>query len=131
MDDLAAPNGLAFSPDESVLYVVESRATPNRLIWARDVALGGMLSNKRLHIGAGALDGMAVDAASNRWCGFGTDGRPGAPAQGLDDVWIFDHLGRLRRLRSSCLMLDPFERHVEARPGRRAGGPHVHHGSDR
>ncbi len=34
LDDLPAPNGLAFSPDESVLYVVESRATPHRLIWA-------------------------------------------------------------------------------------------------
>lgn len=97
MDDLAAPNGLAFSPDESVLYVVESRATPNRLIWAWDVASGGRLTNKRLHIdadGAGALDGMAVDALGNLWCGFGTDGRPGAPAEGLDGVRIFDRDGR-------------------------------------
>jgi hypothetical protein len=30
LDDLAGPNGLAFSPDERVLYVVESRATPHR-----------------------------------------------------------------------------------------------------
>jgi gluconolactonase len=28
MDDLAGPNGLAFSPDGTVLYVVESRANP-------------------------------------------------------------------------------------------------------
>ena len=30
--DLRGPNGLCFSPDETKLYVVESRATPNRLI---------------------------------------------------------------------------------------------------
>jgi gluconolactonase len=39
-------NGLAFSPDESVLYVVESRVKPHRVIWAYDVA-GGRLLNKR------------------------------------------------------------------------------------
>ena len=30
-DDIEGPNGLAFSPDESILYVVASRAAPNRL----------------------------------------------------------------------------------------------------
>ena len=45
--DLAGPNGLAFSPDEKKLYIVESRAQPNRLIWAYDVgADGSTLSNK-------------------------------------------------------------------------------------
>ena len=83
IDDLNGPNGLAFAPDEAVLYVVESRATPSRTIWADDVAASDRLQNKRLHIdadGAGALDGIAVDAQGNLWCGFGTDGRPGAPA---------------------------------------------------
>ena len=97
VDDLAAPNGLAFSPDESVLYVVESRATPSRRIWAWDVASGGALSNKRLHIdadGAGALDGIAVDALGNVWCGFGSDGRAGAPSDGLDGVRVFNRDGR-------------------------------------
>jgi gluconolactonase len=37
---------------------------------------------------------MAVDALGNLWCGFGTDGRPGAPAEGLDGVRIFDREGR-------------------------------------
>src|SRR5688500_16410677 len=62
IDDLAAPNGLAFSPDETVLYVVESRATPHRKIWAYDVdAAGAVLSNKRLYVdagGPGAYDGI-------------------------------------------------------------------------
>jgi gluconolactonase len=97
LDDLAGPNGLAFSPDERVLYVVESRATPSRLIWAYDVGSDGGLHNKRLHIdadGAGALDGIAIDADGNTWCGYGTDGRHGAPAEGLDGVRVFDRGGR-------------------------------------
>src|SRR6201996_5445822 len=40
-DDVEGPNGLAFSPDESVLYVVASRASPNRLIRAFNVVDGG------------------------------------------------------------------------------------------
>ena len=97
IDDLAAPNGLAFSPDESVLYVVESRAVPSRTIWAWDLAADGALLNKRLHIdadGAGALDGIAVDALGNIWCGFGSDGRAGAPSDGLDGVRVFNRDGR-------------------------------------
>lgn len=97
LDDLAGPNGLAFSPDESVLYVVESRAAPSRLVWAYDVAGDGPLSNKRRHIdadGAGALDGIAVDADGNTWCGWGSDGRAGASSPELDGVRVFDREGR-------------------------------------
>ncbi len=97
LDDLAGPNGLAFSPDETVLYVVESRAVPSRRIWAWDVATDGRLTNKRLHVdadGAGALDGIAVDAQGNLWCGFGSDGRAGASAEPLDGVRVFGLDGR-------------------------------------
>jgi gluconolactonase len=95
--ELAAPNGLAFSPDESVLYVIESRATPNRLIWAYDVAAGGALSGKRLAVdanGPGALDGMAVDVRGNLWCGLGSNGAVGVDAAGLDGVRVFNPAGR-------------------------------------
>ncbi len=94
---LEAPNGLAFSPDESVLYVVESRARPHRLIWAWDLGEGGALANKRLHIdaqGPGAFDGMAVDALGNLWCGLGSDGSAGADAAALDGVRVYDPQGR-------------------------------------
>jgi len=97
LDDLAAPNGLAFSPDEQLLYIVESRATPSRRIWAYDVGADGRLSGKRLHIdaqGPGALDGMAMDAEGRLWCGWGSDGRPGADAAGLDGVRVFDQGGQ-------------------------------------
>ncbi len=96
LDDLAGPNGLAFSPDERVLYVVESRARPHRLIWAYDVA-GDRLENKRLYVsagGPGAFDGIAVDVQGNVWCGLGSDGSAGARPDPLDGVRVFDPQGR-------------------------------------
>jgi gluconolactonase len=89
IDDLAGPNGLAFSPDGRVFYVIESRARPHRRIWAYDHHPGGRLTNARVLLdagGPGALDGMAVDSAGNLWCGFGSDGSAGADPAGLDGV---------------------------------------------
>jgi gluconolactonase len=40
-DDVLGPNGLCFAPDESLLYVVESRAVPHRKILAYDVTTNG------------------------------------------------------------------------------------------
>ncbi|MFC0384660.1 SMP-30/gluconolactonase/LRE family protein [Muricoccus vinaceus] len=75
--DLLNPNGLAFSPDESKLYVVEWRGTPNRSIWSFDVAGDGTVSNKTKLIDAadqGALDGFRVDRDGNLWVGYGSNG---------------------------------------------------------
>jgi gluconolactonase len=97
LDDLAAPNGLAFTPDGKQLYVVESRAQPSRLIWAYDVGANGKLTNKRKHIdadGAGALDGIAVDVEGNVWCGLGADGSAGASSEELDGVRVYNREGR-------------------------------------
>lgn len=94
--DLAGPNGLAFSPDESVLYVVESRAQPHRLVWAYDVDASGGLSGKRLIVdaqGPGALDGIVVDQEGNIWCGWGSNGALDAQPEGLDGVRIFNPQG--------------------------------------
>jgi gluconolactonase len=74
--DLVNPNGLAFSPDEKKLYVVEWKGTPNRSIWSYDVE-GVTLSNKTKLIDAadqGALDGFRVDRDGNLWCGWGSNG---------------------------------------------------------
>ncbi len=90
--DLNAPNGLAFSPDEKILYVVDSRATPHRCIYAYDVGAGQALSNKRLAVdagGPGAFDGIAIDVEGNLWCGFGSSGAKGANPEGLDGVRVF------------------------------------------
>ncbi|MEO7852704.1 MAG: SMP-30/gluconolactonase/LRE family protein [Rubrivivax sp.] len=97
IDDIAAPNGLAFSPDERLLYVVESRAEPHRRIWAYDHAVDGSVSNKRLFVdaqGPGAYDGIAVDALGNVWCGFGGNGARGVDAAALDGVRVYARDGR-------------------------------------
>ena len=96
LTDLAGPNGLAFSPDERVLYIVESRAQPHRKVWAYDVDGAGRLSGRRLVIdaqGPGALDGMAVDEDGNLWCGWGSNGSPDARPEELDGVRVFNPQG--------------------------------------
>lgn len=96
LTDLAGPNGLAFSPNEKVLYVVESRAQPCRKVWAYDLDGAGVLSGKRLVIdaeGPGALDGIAVDEDGNIWCGWGSNGRLDAQPEGLDGVRVFNTHG--------------------------------------
>ena len=84
------PNGLAFSPDESILYVVESRANPRRIL-AFDVQGGRTLANQRVAIdaGPGSPDGFRLDVDGNLWCGWGM----GAP--GLDGVHVFNPSGKL------------------------------------
>lgn len=94
--DVPGPNGLAFSPDEQSLYVVESRAQPSRLVVAYKVSSTGDLNDRRVVIdaqGAGALDGIAIDADGNIWCGWGSDGRAGAEPEDLDGVRIFNPQG--------------------------------------
>lgn len=94
-DDVLGPNGLCFSPDESILYVVESRGEPTRKILAYDVVDGVKLAGKRIHIdaGPGTPDGMRCDVDGNLWCGWGM----GDPA--LDGVMIYaddgDLIGRI------------------------------------
>jgi gluconolactonase len=86
-DDVDGPNGLAFSPDESILYVVASRAQPTRKIVAYDVAGGTKLSNPRVFIdaGPGTPDGFRVDIHGNLWCGWGMGDAE------LDGVRIFNN----------------------------------------
>jgi gluconolactonase len=85
------PNGLAFSPDETKLYLVESRATPTRLILVYDVVDGARLANGRTFIdaGPGTPDGFRVDIDGNLWCGWGMG------SEALDGVMIYDPAGRL------------------------------------
>ena len=90
-DDVNGPNGLAFSPDESILYVVESRATPRAII-AYDVVGGSRLTNRRKVIDAGPAgtpDGFRVDVDGNLWCGWGMG------EAGIDGVHVFNADGRL------------------------------------
>lgn len=85
------PNGLAFSPDESILYIVESRSVPRKIL-ACDVTGGRSLSNRRVLIDAGPKgtpDGFRVDVDGNLWCGWGMG------EAGLDGVHVFNPDGRL------------------------------------
>ena len=91
-EGLEGPNGLAFSPDERVLYIVESLSKPHRKIWAYDVD-GTTLANRRLHVdagGPGAFDGIAIDTLGNLWCGFGGSSAPGSDPVALDGVRVYD-----------------------------------------
>ena len=73
IDNFIIPNGLAFSPDESVLYVNDSRRGHIR---AFDVMPNGMLAKQSDRAFAdlrgpepGVPDGMKVDTAGNVYCG--------------------------------------------------------------
>jgi gluconolactonase len=91
IEGVLGPNGLAFSPDESILYVVESRGVPSRKILAFDVTNDGeTVENQRVLIdaGPGTPDGFRVDVDGNLWCGWGMG------SDELDGVMIFDPSGK-------------------------------------
>jgi gluconolactonase len=86
VSDFALPNGLAFSPDESVLHVNDSRRGHIR---AFDLAANGTLARHTDRIFAdlrgdepGVPDGMKVDTAGNVYCG------------GSGGLWIMDPNGK-------------------------------------
>jgi gluconolactonase len=84
-DDFVLPNGLAFSPDESVLYINDSRRGHIR---AFDLLASGMLAKQSDRVFAdlrgdepGVPDGMKVDVEGNVYCG------------GSGGLWILDPSG--------------------------------------
>ena len=84
--DFVVPNGLAFSTDESVLYVNDSRRGHIR---AFDVQPNGTLALATDHVFAtltgdrpGVPDGMKLDAEGNVYCG------------GSGGVWVLDPSGK-------------------------------------
>lgn len=87
VEGLNGPNGLAFSPDEKLLYVVLSRAPECILVF--DVTDDGKnLSKERVFIdaGVGTPDGFRVDIDGNLWCGWGM-------TEELDGVRVFNPQG--------------------------------------
>lgn len=126
--DLVNPNGLAFSPDESKLYVVEWKGTPNRSVWSFDVNADGTVSNKTKLIdadGPGAFDGFRVDRDGNLWCGWGYNGAlsdqtvdigggmqalaPKGKSEEMDGVKVFNPQGKaigFIRLPERCANLE-------------------------
>jgi gluconolactonase len=92
-DEYEQPNGLCFSPDESLLYIND---TPKAWIKVYDVGADNSLSNGRLffdNIGTGVIeegipDGMKCDEQGNIW------------VTGPGGVWVIspegEHLGTVR-----------------------------------
>jgi gluconolactonase len=84
--DIPYPNGIAFSPDESKLYVANSR--PDKYWMQFDVNKDGALSNGRKFAdvtaepGEGVPDGMKVDTAGNIY------------ATALEGVQVFSAQGK-------------------------------------
>ena len=75
-DDFEGPNGLAFSPDERILYVAETgpqfAAAPRRCIRAFDVSEDGrrLGGGRDFHaVSPGYADGFRVDEHGNIWSG--------------------------------------------------------------
>ena len=74
-DDFVRPNGLAFSPDEQTLYIVDSGVTHGGPAHIR----GFDVENGRLHRGRifaedfapGFTDGLRTDMNGNIWCSMG------------------------------------------------------------
>jgi gluconolactonase len=73
--NLTFPNGIAFSPDEKILYVGVSDAKATRLV-AFDVAADGTIANERTFFDAqpllkggdkGLVDGLKIDRDGNVW----------------------------------------------------------------
>lgn len=90
--DVNGPNGLCFSPDESLLYVIQSRGTPNRFIRVYDVVDNGTaIANGRVFFDAGTatIDGLRCDVHGNLWCGWGMG------SDELDGVMVISPRGKL------------------------------------
>jgi gluconolactonase len=86
VEDFVIPNGLAFSPDEKILYINDSR---RRLIRAFDLNPNGSLARQSDRVFAdlggpepGVPDGMKVDTEGNVYCG------------GAGGIWIMDPKGK-------------------------------------
>jgi len=97
LEGVAGPNGLCFSPDEKTLYVVASRARPNREILAYAVGPDGRTlgeGRRLVDCGPGTSDGLRCDVDGNLWCGWGMG------TEALDGVMVFapdgDPIGRIR-----------------------------------
>lgn len=101
--DIQRPNGIAISPDEKTLYLVDSCPVVggNRKIWAFDLSSDGEVSSQRVVIdfapGRGG-DGMAVAQDGNLYIAAGIT-RPRGPHESADvpsGIWIVTPEGEVK-----------------------------------
>ena len=87
--DLKGPDGLAFSPDESKLYIIEDDAAPQVITVYDVVDDGTRITNRHIVFSfdqGGRGDGLRVDVDGNLWCGWGG-------GEGHDGVMILNSAG--------------------------------------
>jgi gluconolactonase len=83
IDALERPNGLCFSPDESLLYVVDSGSARNITVY--DMTSGRPADGRVFaEMGAGSSDGIRCDVDGNVWAAAAGGG------DGYDGVHVFD-----------------------------------------
>ena len=91
VDDIKMPDGLAFSPDEKKMYIIEDGVSPQVFRVYDVVDNGTKLANRRTFIsiepGTGIADGFRVDVDGNLWCGWGG-------GAGNDGVMVFNPAGK-------------------------------------
>jgi gluconolactonase len=91
--DFARPNGLCFSPDEKLLYIVDSGQPDDKPhpIRVFNVVNGKTLENGRLFcdMGRGTSDGIRCDMDGNIWSAAGWAGKD------YDGVHVFAPDGKL------------------------------------
>ena len=101
--DIQRPNGIALSPDEKTLYLVDScpLVGGNRKIWGFDLSEEGTLSNQRVvydFAPARGGDGMAVDQQGNLYIAAGIS-QPRGPHETADvppGIWVMSAEGELK-----------------------------------
>jgi gluconolactonase len=114
--DLTRPNGIAFSPDQKILYIANS--DEKRKVWMRyDVQPDGSVKNGRVFFDVtaekedGLPDGMKLDSQGNLYC------------TGPGGVWVFSpegkHLGtiKLPETPANCNWADGNMLYITARTG--------------
>lgn len=84
--DRDQPNGLAFSPDESLLYVSDTVSPQVARIWVYDVSVADGTAHgcrEFAHPSFGVSDGFRVDVAGRVWTSAGSGVQVFAPDGGL------------------------------------------------
>jgi gluconolactonase len=100
--EIHRPNGIAITPDDKTLYVVDShpREGGNRKIWAFDVSSDGKPGNQRVvwDFGKGrGGDGMKLDMKGNLWIAAGISYRR-SPAESTEvppGIYVVTPQGKL------------------------------------
>jgi gluconolactonase len=98
------PNGLCFSPDESKMYIVESRSSPRAIRVYDVVGDGEKLANSRnfADLGEGSPDGFRCDIDGNLWCGWGGSEALNGVAVFSPDGTMIGHITLPERCANVC-----------------------------